>query len=112
MTKTATPTKVEKFKAAVEAWNKLSWKLRDYGASDTEPDAVFQHCLRRASQREPFKMPKTARDWQLYTGMKGVGLAATHLTRSLQKCLDTMNEVPVAEYKELREYLDGFLWRC
>ena len=103
---------VDEFKANVKRWQDLSWKLREYGASDTEPDTVFQWCLRKASQGEDFKMPKTARDWQLFTGMKGVGLAATNLTKALQRCLDSLGRVTMAEQKELRQYLDGYLWRC
>lgn len=103
---------VEQFKKNVKSWQDLSWKLHKFGASDTEPNTVFQWCLHKASEGEDFKMPKTARDWQLYTGMKGVGLAAANLTKSLKLCLDSLGKVTMAEKKELREFLDGYLWRC
>ena len=103
---------IDKFKDDVEKWEALSNKFAKFGASDTEPDAVFQRCLRDKVNGIDVKVPRSARDWQLYSSMQGVGLAAFHLTKVLVRCLDSLGQVTVSEQKELREFLDGYLWRC
>jgi|APSaa5957512493_1039668.scaffolds.fasta_scaffold224115_2 hypothetical protein len=103
---------VAKFKDDVKKWEALSRKFAKFGASDTEPDAVFQWCLRDKVNGVDVRIPQSARDWQLYSSMQGVGLAASHLTKALVRCLDSLGQVTVSEQKELREFLNGYLWRC
>ena len=112
MTTKTKKTGVDKFKEDVKKWEALSNKFAKFGASDTEPDTVFQWCLKDKADGADVKIPQTARDWQLFTGMQGVGLVASHLTKALVRCLDSLGKVTVTEYKELREFLNGYLWRC
>lgn len=103
---------IDKFKDDVKKWEALSNKFAKFGASDTEPDSVFQRCLRNKVNGVDVKVPRSARDWQLYYSMQGVGLAASHLTKALVRCLDSFEQITVSEQNELREWLDEYLWRC
>jgi len=96
----------------VKKWGELQRKLSSFGASDTEPDGVFQHCLRQTVDAAPLAVPSTAQDWQLYTGVTGVGTAARRLTVSLKRCIKALEAIPLGEKAELDSYLDGILWRA
>jgi hypothetical protein len=112
MTTKTKKTGLAKFKEDVKKWETLTHKFADFGAADTEPDAVFQWCLRTRLNDKDVKIPRSANEWQLYTVMPGVGLAAAHLTKALVRCLQSLGQVTISEQKELREFLDGYLWRC
>lgn len=102
---------LEKVKAAVDKWEQLSFKYSSFGAADTEPDGVFQRCLYNKMEGYPVTVPKTASDWQLYTGEKGVGAVARSLTAALNQCLKIIGAVTVDDMDEVRSYLNDTLWR-
>lgn len=102
----------QKLKDAVKAWEKASCDNSSFGAADSEPDGVFQWCLRKTLERQDFKMPKSASDWQLYTGMAGSAKAARELTKALKACISVINKTPHGQVNSVREYLEGYIWRC
>ena len=106
------PKNVERLKKSIDDWNTLSMKHRNFGAADTEPDGVFQHCIRKASLGEEFTVPKNAEDWQLYSEMKGVGRAAISLSAVLRRCIAAMDKIKLSERAALESYLDRVLWRA
>lgn len=109
---TKTMTKLEKFKSEVKKWEALQRGFSKFGACDTEPDGVFQYCLRQTVNGAPVSLPTDAQGWQLYTGMAGVNPAARRLTTSLKRCIAALEAVTVGEKSALDSYLEGYLWRC
>jgi hypothetical protein len=104
--------RVQKLKELINGWNVLSMKHRAFGAADTEPDGVFQHCIRKSFEGEDFTMPKNASDWQLYASKKGVGRVAISLTAHLRRCIVAMGKITIDERPELNAFLDDYLWRA
>jgi hypothetical protein len=87
-------SKTMTFKEAADAWYDVADKYSDLGASDTEPRAEFaQIVIDLAHGREPVVPTRasgisyggTSPTWQLYSEMKGNGLAAIALTRAARK---------------------------
>lgn len=78
---------------AVERFRAVQQTYAQYGACDTEPRCVFADLLVDTHNNKEISLPRTAHDWQLYTGegMKGVGLAAAALTRSAARVLRIAN---------------------
>jgi len=102
----------QELKDAVKAWEKLSMENSNFGAADTEPDGVFQRCLRRTLNGEDCKIPASASDWQLYSGMAGSAKAARDLTRALRSCMQVINKTPHGQMDSVRKYLEDYIWRC
>jgi hypothetical protein len=77
------------FAQACQAWYATARKDDDFGADDTEPRAEFAEivcCLARNVALP--HLPRTAADWQLYTGEgtgRGAGLVASRLTKAARK---------------------------
>lgn len=101
----------EKLKAAIREFNATQDKYREFGANDTEPDSVFQWCLYQHYRGESHHMPKTADDWDLYSTVKGVGVAARALTSKLKKCLTVLDRTTIKQQREIKELLESELWR-
>ena len=56
---------VQLVREAVKKFQQMQEKQLDFGASDTEPDSVFQYVLRKAAKGVPVRVPRSARGWQL-----------------------------------------------
>ena len=102
----------QELKDAVKAWEEASHANASLGAADTEPDGVFQWCLRQTLQGKEVEVPKSASAWQLYTGMAGSAKAARELTKHLKRCIRIINKTPHGQFNEVREYLESYIWRC
>jgi hypothetical protein len=105
-------SQVDIVKEQVKRMEETMDKYSDFGAGDTEPDAVFQWQIRQKMEGMTRPLPRTTRAWQLYSGMRGVGLAAHALTIRLKAVLEAMDGVTVKELDELREFIDDYCWRC
>lgn len=91
-----------------EAWYDVARTFSHLGASDTEPRAEFaQIVIDLYEDRDP-TIPRTARDWQLFTGegMKGNGLAAAALTRAAKRFVKVAN----ADRRGLVEFAEYHGW--
>ena len=78
------------FKEAADAWYALADKYAEFGASDTEPRAEFAQIVidlayDRPRYGKPIVVPTTVDGWQLFSEMKGNGMAAIALTRAARK---------------------------
>ena len=62
-----------------------------YGASDTEPRAIFRDMLSDFWTTGSASIPQTAEDWQLFTGMPGVQIAAAVLRDSAALAIEACN---------------------
>lgn len=102
-------SKTMTFKEAAEAWYAVADKYAEFGAYDTEPRAEFAQIVidlvyDRAHYGKAPEVPTTVRGWQLYSEMKGNGLAAIALTRAARKVVevglrDREGAIRYAEYQ-------------
>lgn len=100
---------VTTFKEAADAWYATAEKFSRFGACDTEPRAEFAQIVLdlvydRAHYGQPPQVPTTVDGWQLYSEMKGNGLAAIALTRAARKVVkiglaDREGAIRYAEYQ-------------
>jgi hypothetical protein len=72
---------LKKFEQAQESY--ASW-----GAWDTEPRAVFRDLIEATYEGREVEVPTTVSGWQLYSDMKGNGLAAAALTRAARRAIE------------------------
>lgn len=99
----------EDLKRAIKEFEQAQLQYVDFGASDTEPDAVFQWVLVKHYRGEDYRLPADATDWELYSGMKGVNKAAKDLTKKLKNCIETIDKIK--NRKEVKTVLEDTLWR-
>ena len=83
-------SKVITFKEAADAWYATAEKYMEFGAYDTEPRGEFAQIVidlvyDRAHYGKAPSVPTTVEGWQLYSKMKGNGLAAIALTRAAKR---------------------------
>ena len=108
---TTTKTSAEKLKDAVAKFDALETKYADLGASDTEPDGVWQWLLARAYKGSDVTAPDNPNEWQLYSDMAGAKTAAKAMGRAAQKAIDIIQESKLNERSEIAEVLRYFMWR-
>lgn len=60
-------------------------KYSDFGASDTEPRGVLADLIIAVAEGKSVTVPQNARQWQLYSSMKGSFFAAKELTRAAER---------------------------
>lgn len=99
----------EDLKRAIKEFEQAQRQYVDFGASDTEPDAVFQWVLIKHYRGEDYRLPADAADWELYSDMKGNNKAAKDLTKKLENCIKTIDQIK--NKKEVRTVLEDTLWR-
>jgi hypothetical protein len=104
-------SKLDRLKVAVAKYDETADRYVNLGAADTEPEGVFQELLTLALNGKPVEVPEGPRAWQLYRE-PGADRAARALTAAARKCVDLIGTFTVAESGELREYLEGYCWRC
>lgn len=102
-------SKTMTFKEAADAWYAVADKYSDFGAYDTEPRAEFAQIVidlvyDRAHYGKSPVVPTTVEGWQLFSEMKGNGLAAIALTRAARKVVeiglaDREGAIRYAEYQ-------------
>jgi len=102
---------VEAFKQSVRDWENVSHKWAKCGAADSEPDGVFQVSLAKAFSGYPLKIPNNAEAWDLYCSQPEAEKAASDLTAALSQCIDKLKAVNLADYRELKSFLEGYIWR-
>ena len=101
----------------IQNFKALQAKHGRHGARDTEPDWHFENMLRNTLHGHEPEIPRSAREWELYTvkSQPGVGTAGRELTsaagqthRALKRALKHANpEVRRAVYNHVR----GRCWR-
>jgi hypothetical protein len=96
------------FAEAVKAFEKTQEAWVEFGAWDTEPSTVFAYLIRQLHDGKEPEVPATVRDWQLFSGMKGNGLAAAALTRAARKVI----EAGKVDHMGVVRYAKTELWRA
>lgn len=112
MTDTKTTTAaISRVKQAVREFEAVAMKYRDYGALDTEPDGVWQRLLMRALAGERPSPPNCGKGWDLYDSSMDCTEAADALFDAADAAIKAVEECPVRDAAELREYLQDYCWR-
>ena len=102
--------RLEKIKKAHDSMDKLMTNLRDFGAADSEPDWHYQDAIRNALKGVPFKS-LTAREWELFSDMKGAKLAAVMMNAATRKITKLILAASIREVPEIRHWAINNLWR-
>ena len=99
----------------IKRFEKAQNSYANFGACDTEPDGEWQFILSQAAQGLKYPGHRTPDDWQLFTGMRGVGLAAHRLTAvakmAHEKIADWRMNFPAGQWREFDRYLRDYCWR-
>lgn len=111
METTETCSSIESLKLAIAKVGKVMFTYTDCGASDTEPDAVFQCVLAKAVRGDKPTVPTTVREWQLFSCMTRSRNAAVALSKATQQCVDIIENAPREDRNALYKYLTDYCWR-
>jgi len=74
-------------KKAVEKVWAVQDKYAEFGASDSEPSAIFRSLVRRALQGQPVTVPVTGEAWELYSSSMNCSRAAKSLHSATSKVI-------------------------
>lgn len=94
------------FKKLVKDFEALQQQYIKLGAEDTEPDSIFQECLRNAFRGE-FVIPTY---WSLYR-QKGSVKASKELTKQAKKCVAALQSITLRDYAKVKIWIEDYCWR-
>lgn len=97
-------------KAAHEHFRDVQNKLTNFGAGDSEPDGEYEEAVRQALHGLPFK-PLSAEEWQLYTCSMKCDMAAKRLNHALQRVVNTISVMTLAERPAVMVWVKTWAWR-
>ena len=78
-------------KDAIAEMYELMDQYSEFGASDTEPRGEFAHLLQTQLEGRGVRVPSTASEWQLFSGMPGAEAAARALHDKTLAVLEIAN---------------------
>lgn len=110
MTETRPATLVT-VKAAIKNFEAVQAKYRRFGATDTEPDSVFQGLLWHALHGPALAVPQTAEGWQLYSNSMDCDEAAAALAVAAAVAVQAIGACSIKDSEEVEDYLDQYCWR-
>jgi hypothetical protein len=102
---------LEAIKAWVKEFEKTQSKYREYGANDTEPDAVFQALLDAAVHGKAPNVPRTGSGWELYASSMDCTEAAQALHDAALVVVQNIEATPIRDLEPVKEYLRSVCWR-
>ena len=103
-------TRLERIQLAHKEMEQLQSRLSKYGAGDTEPDWHYQNAVRNAVLGQPFTN-LTIREWEIFDGVGGSGIAAQSLNAQTRKVTKLILGAKVSELHGIREWVRNNLWR-
>lgn len=84
------------FETAYAALCDVQERYSGFGASDTEPRAVFSSLLSQVCDgRDPDPVPTDARGWQLFSDEPGADGVARKMARAAERALDAARRDPI-----------------
>jgi len=99
-----TMTRLERVKLMHDNFSTVQDSLREWGATDTEPDYVYQNSVRRAIHGKPFILVDGSDNpWQLYSSMKGYKAANKKLTAA---CGRVVRAIDGADGLRIRDWAE------
>jgi len=101
---------LDEIKQEVTKFEALQVEYREFGAGDTEPDSVFQHCLMRALRGgSNSAIPTSAAEWELFKHT-GEGEAVKRIVSKTRVICSLILRTTLAEQEEVRTYLKAYCW--
>lgn len=101
----------EAVKVAVKNFEAIQAKYREYGAHDSEPDAIFQGILWKVINDEDAVIPGSADGWELYASSMDCKEAADELHLACLGAVQAIFNCRMRGSKQLRKYLNDYCWR-
>jgi hypothetical protein len=103
---------LDSVKGAIELFEKKQDEFSNFGASDTEPDGIFQSILMQALDGI-IKIPITKDGWDLYSSMPGSGPAAKQLSKFARIAANVIKDAVhnSDDPTLIRKYVDEYCWR-
>ena len=104
----------ETIKTEVETMDFIQNSFASFGASDTEPDSVYQSLLADAVNDAEVNVPRTAREWELFTNMEHVEQVAAAMASHTEYVVNLIQEYLASgeQVSKLQDYLRGYCWRA
>jgi hypothetical protein len=99
---------IDEIQKAISEFEKIQTKYAKFGATDTEPDSVFQQLLVRAFKGKKPTVPTDAQKWELYNKV-GAPIAAKAMTIAARKVLDLIESH--TDSLALQTELKNYCWR-
>jgi hypothetical protein len=100
---------LDKVKKLVEEFEQVQDYYNDFGAYDSEPQAVFQCLLRKGFEGKDVVVPKTGYGWELYTRTMDCEEPAAKLCEKASEVVNAVIEARGNE--EVMEFLENYCWR-
>tara|TARA_B100000586_G_C19775629_1_gene287849 strand:- start:15 stop:437 length:423 start_codon:yes stop_codon:yes gene_type:complete len=110
----------ETIKTEVETMDFIQITFASFGASDTEPDSVYHSLLADAVNGADVEVPRTAREWELFSNMEHVEQVAAAMASHTEYVVNLIQEYLVAneqwnnfeKVSKLKDYLRDYCWRA
>ena len=106
--------KLKIIKSEVETMDYIMCSFAKFGASDTEPDSVYHSLLADAVNDAEVNVPRTAREWELFSGMEHVEQVARTMASHAEYVVNLIQEYLASgeQVSKLQDYLRGYCWRA
>ncbi len=104
-------SRLDELKKLIVTFEKTQQRFAKHGASDTEPDAVFQVLLVRAAKGKAPAVPADPDGWELYSDKQGSKAAAVALGEAAKECVDFISKTVVTDLAVIVTYLKDYCWR-
>src|SRR6185369_8024855 len=101
---------LEKVKEAVSEMERAMNEHAKAGASDTEPDGIWQSLLLKALDGRSFNVPRTPGGWDLYSSHPGAEAAAAALFEKASAAVSVVKAA--SDSREVEKWLRDYCWRC
>jgi hypothetical protein len=102
---------MNRVRIAIKKMEDTMTKYAEFGASDSEPDGIWQGLLVRAMTGETVVPPKSGEGWDLFTHSMDCREAAKELYLKSSVAVVMISAMPIGELEPLREFLQGYCWR-
>ena len=103
---------MKKIEAYIQAFEVVCSKHKDFGASDTEPDTVFQLLVSSAAAGSRPEVPYTPTGWDLMRRDEtACDRAAQRLHMAARKVITAIEACPIRDAHELKDFVRKYCWR-
>jgi hypothetical protein len=99
----------QQVRAAFDDFEDAQKQFSEFGAYDTEPSWEFHNLIRNAVTTGKGVLPRSARGWQMFDEMEGIGNAIKGMNKAAKKARD----LTLKHWGNIkvREFVKGECWR-
>ena len=95
----------------IKKFEAVQLKYKSHGASDTEPDGIFQRIIDRAISGQEPRIPRSGDGWELYASSMDCTEAANALHDQAMRVVRTIEMCSVRDLNRLQAKLKDYCWR-